>query len=375
MKNASLNFFNLLKEGLEAQGYERQSAADACVFIGKTSIVLVYVDDCVIFQQKGATDADELIRKLQEGEQKFIFTDDGDLETYLGVDVKRKKDGLIELSQPHLISRILTLLNITDEVNSKPTPVVKPLLCKDLEELQRKCSWNYRQAVGMLTYLQGTSRPDILMAVHQTARFSVQPMLSHERSIMRIGKYLHGTKDKGLILRPNESLGLEYFVDADFAGGWNKNEGNSADSVMSRTGYVIMYAGCPVIWCSKLQTEVALLTTEAKYIALSQSLREVIPIMQLLKDINEVFPLKMPTPEVHCKTWEDNNGCIALANGQKFSPRNKHIAIKYHHFREHVRNGSISIHPIDTKEQTADIFTKPLDENLFKYLRLKLNGW
>ena len=49
--------------------------------------------------------------------------------------------------------------------------------------------------------------------------------------------------------------------------------------------------------------------------------------MQLLKDINEVFSLNMPMPEVHCKTCEDNNGCIALANGQKFSPRTKHIVI------------------------------------------------
>ena len=87
LKNASLNFFNLLKEGLEARGYQNQSETDACVFLGKSSIVLVYVDDCIIFQKKGSNDANELIRKLQEGEEKFVFTDDGDLEKYLGVDI------------------------------------------------------------------------------------------------------------------------------------------------------------------------------------------------------------------------------------------------------------------------------------------------
>lgn len=375
LKNASLNFFNLLKEGLELRGYDKQSASDACVFLGKSSIILVYVDDCIIFQQRGSSDADNLIRRLQEGEEKFVFTDDGNLEQYLGVDVKRKKNGSIELTQPHLIQRILDVLNITPDVNPKPTPVVKPVLYKDLDGLMRKCNWNYRQAVGMLTYLQGTTRPEISMAVHQTARFSVQPMLSHERAIMRIGKYLKGSKEYGLNFRPDASKGLECFVDADFAGGWNKNDGNTADSVMSRTGYVIMYAGCPITWCSKLQTEVALSTTEAEYIALSQSLREVIPIMQLLREINEIFPLHIPTPEIHCKTWEDNNGCIALAQNNKFSPRTKHIALKYHHFREHVKNGTISIHPIDTKEQTADILTKPVDESLFLHLRRKLSGW
>ena len=104
-------------------------------------------------------------------------------------------------------------------------------------------------------------------------------------------------------------------------------------------------------------------------------MREVIPLMELLKEVNNIFPIDLPKPKVHCKVWEDNNGCISLANGEKFSPRTKHIAIKYHHFRSHVKQGNIQVHPIDTKEQTADIFTKPLDESLFVYLRHKLNGW
>ena len=75
---------------------------------------------------------------------------------------------------------------------------------------------------------------------------------------------------------------------------------------MSCTGYVIMYAGCSLLWCSKLQTEIASSTTEAEYIALSQAIREVIPMMTLLEEINEVFPIGKKTPKVHCKVWEDN---------------------------------------------------------------------
>jgi hypothetical protein len=375
LKNASLNFFNFLKDGLEARGYENQSSADACVFLGKDSIILQYVDDLVIIQKRGSNATDVLIQSLQEGNEHYVFTDDGDLTKYLGVDVKRHKDGKIELTQSHLIQRILDVLSIDESVHSRPTPAIKPLLYKDIDGLPRKQNWNYRQAIGMLTYLQGTSRPDISMSVHQAARFCTNPKLSHERAIFRIGKYLQGTKQKGIVFKPDASKGLECFVDADFAGGWNKGDASNASAVMSRTGYVIMYAGCPIIWCSKLQTEIALSTTEAEYIALSQSLREVIPIIELLKEINEIFPTHIPTPKIHCKVWEDNNGCIALAQSQKFSPRTKHISIKYHHFRSHVNNGTISIHPIDTKEQTADIFTKPLDESLFVHLRKKLCGW
>ncbi len=64
-----------------------------------------------------------------------------------------------------------------------------------------------------------------------------------------------------------------------------------------------------------------------------------------------------------------------MAIGQKFTPRTKHIAINYHHFQEFVRKKIIQVFPIATKEQTADFFTKPLKEDLFVYLRKKLNGW
>ena len=376
LKDAAHNFWNLLKNGLEARGYEKQSASDSCVFLGKHSIVIVYVDDCICISKKGSTDADDLIKSLKEGDENFDFTDDGALDKYLGVDVKRHKDGKIELSQSHLITRFLEVIQMDpNTVNSRKTPAIKPILIKDETGLARKCIWSYRQAIGMLNYLQATTRPDLAIAVHQAARFCIDPKLSHERAVNRIGKYLIGTANQGMIFKPDKSKGLECFVDADFAGGWNQSDARDAGTIMSRTGYVIMYAGCPLTWCSKMQSEIALSTTESEYIALSQELREVIPMIQLLKEINEIFPLHMPQPEIHCKVWEDNNGCLALAKGQKFSPRTKHIGIKYHHFRQHVNDGTISIHPIDTKEQTADIFTKPLDESLFVYLRKKLSGW
>ena len=97
--------------------------------------------------------------------------------------------------------------------------------------------------------------------------------------------------------------------------------------------------------------------------------------MEFLEEVSQVFKLHLPTPKVYCKMFEDNESCIALAKSQKFSPRTKHIAIKYHHFRHHADNGDLDILPIDTAEQTGDIFTKPLKEVLFPYLRKNLSGW
>ena len=144
---------------------------------------------------------------------------------------------------------------------------------------------------------------------------------------------------------------------------------------MSRTGYAIYYAGCPVLWSSKLQTEIALSTTEAQYTALSSAMRDVILFMFLMKEISLVFLVQLPTPEVSCQVFEDNTSCIKVAKSPKFTPRTKYIAIKYHHFRRFVQNKIIKLIHIDTEEQTANIFTKPVTNDAFQYLRNKLMGW
>ena len=77
----------------------------------------------------------------------------------------------------------------------------------------------------------------------------------------------------------------------------------------------------------------------------------------------------------HCTVFEDNQGCIDLIHSPKINPRTRHISIKYHHFREHVRAGHLRIQWISTKDQLADIFTKSLPGPAFTYLRKLLLGW
>ena len=190
----------------------------------------------------------------------------------------------------------------------------------------------------MLTYLQGTTIPDISMATHQVARFSIDPKLSYERAIHRIGHYLRGINNKGFIFRSKKIKDLECYVDSNFAGEWDKDDASNPEAVMSRTGYVIKYANWPVLWCSKVQSEIDLSTTETDYIALRQSMREVIPFMNLLQEVNKIFNLNLlDEPKFHCKVFKNNNSCIVIATSNRFSPRTKHIAIKYQHFQYYVK--------------------------------------
>ena len=184
------------------------------------------------------------------------------------------------------------------------------------------------------------------------------------------------TQDKGLIMKPNQQ-GMECWVDASHASEWsNKEAKDDPNTARSRMGYIITYAGCPMHWASKMQTEIALSSTEAEYIALSQAMREVLPIVWLLQEAKEIgLPVLTDKPKVHCKVFEDNEGAIEIANVPKMRPRTKHLNIKYHHFREEVKKGTISIYHVGTKEQIADILTKALGEDLYQALRYKIMGW
>ena len=124
-----------------------------------------------------------------------------------------------------------------------------------------------------------------------------------------------------------------------------------------------------------MQSEISLSTVEAEYIALSQAMRDVIPFVEQVREMDTIFQIESPKTVVKCTLFEDNNGALELATAHRYRPRTKHIAVKYHHFREHVNRGTISIQPIDTKEQIADQFTKGLQVGTFEYFRGKLLGW
>ena len=180
-----------------------------------------------------------------------------------------------------------------------------------------------------------------------------------------------------MTFKPDPKMQLDCYVDADFAGLWNVENEQDPVCVKSRTGFILTLGGCPLLWVSKLQTEVALSTTEAEYIAMSQAMRELIPMRTLLQQVGATLSLDFAKPAiVRSKVFEDNNGALKLATAPNISPRTKHIAVKYHFFREAVgEKKGIHIMKIDTTDQIADMFTKGLPVAQFQYLRKKLIGW
>jgi len=142
-------------------------------------------------------------------------------------------------------------------------------------------AWNYRSILGKLNYLKKSTRPDFAIAVHQCAQFESDPKECDIQAILCIGRYLHATKEKGLIYRPR-AQSFDLWWGADFSGNWLPETAHVDSSTLKlRTGFLIMFAGCPIAWSSKLKTEVAFSTMEAEFIALSEVLHSTIPLMGL----------------------------------------------------------------------------------------------
>ena len=134
----------------------------------------------------------------------------------------------------------------------------------------------------------------------------------------------------------------------------------------SCSGWIIQYAGCPITWASKLQTLTALLTMDAKYVALSMAMRQQLPLINLLKEIvSHNVDASLQRTTIHCKAFQDNSGALEMAKVPKMRPRTKHLNNMYHHFRESVQNNEVTLIAVKTENQLADLLTKPLPEDLF----------
>ena len=275
LKQAPRTFFEKLRNGLLERGYT-QSTVDPCLFIKNGLMCVVYVDD-TIFAGADPKVLEAEIASLgvtaAAQRHKFQLRHEGEVEAFLGIQIQKTGTNEFYLSQPGLIDKVLTASGMTDSNPvDTPTSTRGGALGTDTDGDPFIENWSYRTIIGMLMYVAANTRPDIAFAVHQAARFSHAPRNSHATAVKRILRYLKGTKEKGFKLCPNATHQVDCYVDADFAGNFAVENPTSPESVKSRTGYILLYRGSPLLWVSKLQTQLALSTMEAEYVALSQSI-------------------------------------------------------------------------------------------------------
>ena len=259
LRQAPRTFFEKLRDGLLERGYT-QSQNDPCLFMKRGILCVVYVDD-TIFAGADSALLESEIRQLgvsdTEQQHSFQLRNEGEVGAFLGIQITKEGPRTFSLVQSGLIAKVLATANMTD-CNGVTTPTGPSTIGTDADGPIFAETWKYRTVVGMLMYLAANTRPDIAYAVHQAARFSHAPRQSHAIAVKRILRYLKSTEDKGMIMTPTEEHRVDCYVDSDFAGNFAVENAQDPVSVKSRTGYIILYRGSPLLWVSKMQTQVAL---------------------------------------------------------------------------------------------------------------------
>jgi len=157
----------------------------------------------------------------------------------------------------------------------------------------------------------------------------------------------------------NMSEEITVYVDSDWAGDQSDRK--------STTGYVILLAGAPISWKSKKQRSVTLSTVEAEYMALSEVVREVTWLTNLLEELRFQAYAKKPV-----NIFVDSKGAIGLAQTNKTSESTKHIDVRCHYVREKLQRGEIQLNYVKSTHNLADIFTKVLTAQKTCAIRLEL---
>jgi hypothetical protein len=215
----------------------------------------------------------------------------------------------------------------------------------------------YRSLVGSLMYIAIGTRPDIAFAVQQLCKFLDCYGTAHWEAAKRVVRYLKGTRDLTLTLGGDYTARLLGYTDSDLAG--------CPDTRRSVSGYCCTLGGGIVTWSARQQKTVSLSTCEAEYVAASEAASEITWLRSLLLEID--FSQLSATPLL-C----DNNGSIILTEDSSFHARVKQIDIKYHSIRQKVELGQLKLHYVQSKDNLADIFTKPLPRKDFERLRAYL---
>ena len=357
LKQAHLAWHRKLCDDLQRLGFVELPSAP-CVFRRKGKgnwydFVLVYVDDILVLSHSAAER--DLI--MQEFKSLYDLRVADRVELFLGVQLSWILDAsgrvrALSMKQPLYAEGVLRRFGL-DKSKPARTPMVESFFSGlAAEEDKSVVSVElYQQMVGSLLYLAIRTRPDISTAVAILARFQKAPTAYCHRAAKRVLRYLRGTSGYDLRYIAG-SRDLNAFVDSDYAGDTMDRK--------SLTGFVVKIGQSVVTWSCKKQSAVAQSTCEAEYYALSMASKEIVWIARVLKESGIKCELD-PVP-----IQSDNQAAIGWAVTDKFpSSRAKHIDVRVHFVRDLVQKKFLDVVYVDTAENDADIFTKPLGPGSF----------
>lgn len=324
-----------------------QSKADACLYLrklnGDWSYLLIYVDDIVVVTKsiKSANQVKDIIAS------KFDLEDLGEIKFYLGMEISKSSDGFYQLCQSAYIDKVASDFGLADAKDSKvPMGAGYGKASGDENEVLLLDNNKYQSLIGCLLYISVNSRPDITASVSILAQRVSTPRQEDWHELKRVVRYLKATSKLRLVLgdthNANKVIG---YADASWAEHYSDRKSNS--------GYVFIVNGGTVSWACRKQKCVALSSTEAEFIALSEACQEAHWLVRLLADMQR--PLNTPI-----LIYEDNQSCLKMIGDERLSNRTKHIDTRYNFVKDYIEKKIVSCTYCPTERMLADLFTKPL---------------
>jgi hypothetical protein len=358
LKQASMVWYVKIRGVFERLGFRRSEVDHALfVFCGPwqgthvVCIVTLHVDDGM-----GGSNSDAFLAWIKaEIMKEFGLKDLGPVKQFLGVEFVR--DLASKELWMHQASYIKTLLADHDmsDCNPAKTPMDLARIEPGTDTAVPDRRSEYQTLIGKLLFLLICTRPDISYAVNSLAQYSCSPHLEHFTAVKRVMRYLKGTASLGLHYSADASdtiSDLSGYSDLDWAGEKDRR---------SVSGYAWFYGKCLVDWGSKKQHCVALSSTEAEYVALTTCLQSGLALRSSILQIGQ----SVSSPSI---TRCDNEGAISLSSNTSHHSRAKHIDIKFHFIRSHIEAGTFEIVHVRSKDNGADILTKPLPADTHVHL-------
>ena len=341
------------------------SPADPCMLFKENNlgicIIIMYVDDMLIIGKRAQIQ--EFTTMIQK---EFSVKIQHNLADYLGCEFhmnEEKTKGW--LGQPSIIKSLEQKFGERAmKERLSMTPGSPRFIARRLENKEDKVNAEdhetYRSGVGTLLYLTKHSRPDISNPERELSKTMDAPAPAHLKEMYKLIRFVLSTKDYGLKFKLIKSIRkwvLKALSDSDFA--------SDKETRISIFGYVIYFCGIPIAWRSKGMKSVVLSTTEAEYMALSEVVKGLKFIVQLLQTMNITVELPIT---VHV----DNVGAIWLSNNRNTGDRTKHIDIRTAFVKEYQEDGKIFIKFVKSEDNEADIFTKNTSSIIFQRHQEKL---
>lgn len=319
---------------------------------GKECTVVLYVDDLLVLAEDEAL-IDELYAQLRDRFEGVSMSKDADL-SYLGMHI-RLEEGEVVVSMQAYLEALLNECEITGVASTPGTAGL--FTVGDGDPLSKQDAKKFHTVVAKLLYLAARVRVDILLEVIYLCTRVQAPTSVDQQKLDRVLKYLNGTRDQKLVLKP-EDLRVRAYIDAAFACHPNGK---------SHTGLVLTVGGATVLCKSQKQKIVTKDSTEAELVGLHDMLTHVNQCCDFLTGQG----VQTEAPVV----FQDNTSTITLVTKDGGKYRSKYMLVRRMGVREQVDRGDVTIEYMPTKSMLADALTKPLQGGLFRHMISKITGW